>query len=102
MVFKIIRNNDQESVEEPVKSQTPSLEGVATPEVKPTTPDTPFRKALNDEKEHLTKRIGELEGELQSAKDLIKTGTEKKENIATEAEDIARRMKAIDAMSKIY
>ena len=63
---------------------------------------TPFKQALNAEKENLTKRIGELEGELQSAKEQIKTGTEKKEGIAHEAEDIARRMKAIETMSKIY
>jgi chromosome segregation ATPase len=98
MGFKIIgRGEEPESSSEAPELTTPTE--VTRPEVKL---ETPFKKALNDEKENLTKRIGELEGELNDAKEKIKSGTEKKEGIAQEAEDIARRMKAIEAMSKIY
>ena len=97
MGFKIIRK--EQETEEPVTqvAEEQQLAQAATSE-----PDTPFKKALIAEKDNLTRRIGELEGELQGAKDQIKAGTEKKESIAKEAEDIARRMKAIDTMVKIY
>ena len=98
MGFKIIRK--EQETEEPV-TQVAEEQQLA----QATTwsePDTPFKKALIAEKDNLTRRIGELEGELQGAKDQIKAGTEKKESIAKEAEDIARRMKAIETMVKIY
>ena len=102
MGFKIIRRGDEEQETEASTNTgtitEPVLEKVETPDL----PLTPFKQALNAEKENLTKRIGELEGALQGAREQIKSGTEKKESIAQEAEDIARRMKAIDAMSKIY
>lgn len=98
MGFKIIRK--EQETEEPVTqvAEEQQLAQAATW----SEPDTPFKKALIAEKDNLTRRIGELEGELQGAKDQIKAGTEKKESIAKEAEDIARRMKAIETMVKIY
>ena len=81
MGFKIIRRGDEEQETEASTNTgtitAPVLEKVETPDL----PLTPFKQALNAEKENLTKRIGELEGELQGAREQIKSGTDMKECI---------------------
>ena len=61
-----------------------------------------FNSALALEKETLSSRIKELEIELQHAKELITKGLAEKERIANEAVSVAKRLKAIEAMGKIY
>ena len=61
-----------------------------------------FNTALTLEKETLTSRIKELETELSHAKELITQGLAEKERIANEAVSVAKRLKAIEAMGKIY
>ena len=61
-----------------------------------------FNAALALEKETLSSRIKELETELAHAKEMITKGLAEKERIANEAVSVAKRLKAIEAMGKIY
>ena len=66
------------------------------------TAESTFNAALALEKETLSSRIKELETELAHAKEMITKGLAEKERIANEAVSVAKRLKAIEAMGKIY
>ena len=98
MLERLKRTKD---LEDPEELTTDDLTQVET-ETKVESPSTGFGSALSAEKQALLDRVGKLEGEVKHAKLDQAKALQKQNDIAKEAEVIAKRLKAIEVMEGIY